>query len=246
MEKLSVIVPVYNKGKTLFNNLQIICDELESISPNHEIIVVNDGSRDNSEQEVSRFIQSPFSKKVNFFSYPMNAGKGFALTYGFSKSSGNPIVFIDGDLEIHPRQIKDYLTLFKNHDADIVIGSKRHPESHVYYPFIRRLYSRTYQTLIKLLFNLNISDTQVGLKVFRREVLKKVVPRLVIKAWAFDLELLVVTNHLGFSKIIEAPVELEYKFASSINRGAVKNILQDTLAIFYRKNLLKYYDRKIQ
>jgi hypothetical protein len=76
--------------------------------------------------------------------------------------------------------------------------------------------------------------------------LEKVAPRLVVKAWAFDLEILVVADHLGFKRIIEAPVELKMRrFGSNINFGTVRYFLIDTAAIFYRRYLQKFYDRKL-
>jgi hypothetical protein len=87
-----------------------------------------------------------------------------------------------------------------------------------------------------------VRDTQVGLKLFRREVLIAVLPRIVVKRYAFDLELLVVTHHLGFSRVVEAPVHIGQRFSSTINRQAIANILLETAATFYRKNVLRYYD----
>jgi hypothetical protein len=93
-----------------------------------------------------------------------------------------------------------------------------------------------------VLFHLHVRDTQVGLKLFRREVLAAVLPRIVVKRYAFDLELLVVAHHLGFSRVVEAPVRIGQRFSSTINRQAIASILWETAAIFYRKNVLRYYD----
>ena len=106
----------------------------------------------------------------------------------------------------------------------------------------RRLMSKCYQILSHILFKLNVSDTQVGIKVFKREVLEKSLPRIVVKKYAFDLELLVVAKMLGYNKITEAPINLDYNFSSTISIGSIFAILEDTLAIFWRKNFLKYYD----
>ena len=96
--------------------------------------------------------------------------------------------------------------------------------------------------LIRLLFQLGVQDTQTGLKLFRREVLESVLPRLAVKQFAFDLELLVVARHLGFTRIGEAPIELAYQFSSTISPRAVYKILWDTAAIFYRLHVTRYYD----
>ena len=100
-------------------------------------------------------------------------------------------------------------------EADIVIGSKRHYLSFIYYSPFRRACSKLYQLLIKFFFGLNVTDTQVGFKLFRREVLEKVIPRIIIKKWAFDLEVLVVAHHLGFRRIIEAPIEIKKHYTKN-------------------------------
>lgn len=248
--KLSVVVPAYNKGYGLYRFLHVLVFELNKLKRDYELIVVNDGSLDNTDGEVQRFQRDNSfngnAKKIHYFSYPINVGKGFALTYGFTKTYGGTIIFIDADLDLHPRQIQYYLTALEKYKADIVIGSKRHPDSKVSYPPVRKLYSLVYQLLIKMLFRFSIKDTQVGLKVFRREVLENVIPQLVVKAFAFDLELLTVAYHMGFNNIMEVPVDLKHKkFGSTIDWRVVKNVIQDTLAIFYRKNIIKYYDKHI-
>lgn len=245
---LSVIVPAYNKGRGLYRFLHALLVHLEQVTPDFEVIVVNDGSNDNTHSEFMRYCRDHRVKdnvsRIQYYSYPMNVGKGFALTYGFTKTKGELIVFIDADMDLHPYQIGPYVRELLRRDADIVVGSKRHPGSRVIYPRLRRVYSFVYQIMIRTLFRLSVRDTQVGLKVFRREVLEQVIPRMIVKAFAFDLEMLVVSWHIGFRKIYEAPVDLRHKkFGSTIDLRAVKDIVQDTLAIFYRKNVVHYYDR---
>ena len=102
--------------------------------------------------------------------------------------------------------------------------------------------SRIYQTLNNMLFNLKIQDTQVGIKLFKKKVLERIMPKIAIKRFAFDLELLVLANKYNF-KIIDAPVIIRYKFGSTINLFAVFWMLLDTAAIFYRLKILRYYDK---
>jgi hypothetical protein len=91
---------------------------------------------------------------------------------------------------------------------------------------------------------LKLRDTQTGLKLFKRKVLEEVVPLLAIKRFAFDLELLVVARSLGYRKVMEAPVDLDYQFESTVNPQAVFNVLWDTAAIFYRLRILRFYARR--
>lgn len=235
---LSVIVPTYRDGPRIYDNLVKLDQALALIGESYEIVVVSDGNEDNTHEEALRF-EAPH---VRVYHYHRNMGKGFALRYGVARSHGEIVTFIDGDGDIDPAQIAVYLQIMHESGADIVVGSKRHPGSKVIYPSMRRLYSATYQLLLRVLFRLQVRDTQVGLKLFRREVLAAVLPRIVEKRYAFDLELLVVANHLGFTRVVEAPVRIGVRFSSTINRQAIMSMLLDTAAIFYRKNVLHYYD----
>lgn len=235
---LSIIVPTYRDGARIFGNLVRLDQALSGIGEPYEIIVVSDGNIDNTFDEARRLT----APHVRVHHYARNMGKGFALRYGVAHSHGAIVTFIDGDGDIDPSQIATYLEIMRDSGADVVIGSKRHPASQVVYPPLRRLYSTTYQILLRLLFRLNVQDTQVGLKLFRREVLTDVLPRIVVKRYAFDLELLVVASHLGFTSIVEAPVRIGHRFSSTIGRQAILSILLETAGIFYRKNVLHFYD----
>src|SRR5207245_10096173 len=132
------------------------------------------------------------------------------------------------DMELDPANIKGFIDLMQNFECDAVIGSKRHPLSQLSYPRLRRLQSFAYQLLVRLLFRLNVRDTQTGLKLFRKQVLQETVPLLAIKRFAFDLELLVVARHLGYRKICEAPIKLDYQFESTVNILAAWRAMWDT------------------
>jgi glycosyltransferase involved in cell wall biosynthesis len=238
--RLSVIVPAYREGKNIARNLRRLLRELDGLGISYEIIVVSDGNTDNTALEA----ESVVSSNIKVVQYNVNMGKGYALRCGVSRSSGELITFIDADMELDPRYIKPFLAVMDGFDCDAVIGSKRHPMSNVRYPLFRRFQSWTYQVLIRALFRLKVHDTQTGLKLFKRRVLEKVVPLLAIKRFAFDLELLVVARSLGYGKVMEAPVTLDYQFDSTVKPGAVWNVLWDTAAIFYRLHVLRYYARQ--
>ena len=242
-KKLSIIIPAYNKDSEVFEVVSGYVNQLKSQPFDWEIIVVDDASRDKTLREAVRSKKfNGNTHRIKIFSYNLNQGKGFALNYGFKQSRGDIIVFADSDLDIPASNLEVLLKNLSRSSSDIVIASKRHPESVVNYPIFRIFMSKVYQIIIKILFNLNISDTQVGLKAFRREVLENCFPRLVVKQFAFDLELLVVAKKLGFRKIYESPVNLNYKFTSTVRLQSALKILQDTLAIYYRKKFLEYYD----
>ena len=177
--------------------------------------------------------------------YDRNLGKGYAVKLGSLASIGEWVAIVDGDLDLHPSAIPYYLETARRETLDFAIGSKRHPDSIVHYPRSRRVASWMYQQLNRILFRLDVRDTQVGLKVFRGEVAEEVVPLLLVKQFAFDLELLAVGRALGYVRMREMPIRLDYRFTGSgVRSRAVVRALVDTLAIFYRLRVLRTYQRK--
>jgi glycosyltransferase involved in cell wall biosynthesis len=238
--ELSVVVPAYREGKRIYQNISRLLDELNKLDATYEVVVVSDGNTDDTVREARR-VRSP---RVRVFHYPMNAGKGFALSLGVDQSVGELVTFIDADMELDPANIAGFIELMQSSECDAVIGSKRHPESKVDYPRFRRFQSWAYQLLVRVLFNLNVRDTQTGLKLFRRQVLQETLPLLAIKRFAFDLELLVVARQLGYRNVCEAPITLNYQFGSTVNLGSAWRVLWDTAAIFYRLRILRFYTRR--
>ena len=236
--KLSIIIPAYKEEKNIFKTIQEILDAQDILDYDYEVIVVVDGSPDNTAKEARRHR----SKKVKIFEYFPNHGKGYALKYGTRKAIGDIITFTDAGGDFDPKQFDKCVKLMEIFDADFVIGSKRHPASKVDYPKMRRLYSWIYHKMIRVLFGLNITDTQAGLKFLRKRVAKDVVPRILVKQYAFDLEMLVVAYQLGYYRIFEAPVNLKFNGkVSGISVKTIKQMILDTLAVFYRARILDYY-----
>jgi glycosyltransferase involved in cell wall biosynthesis len=239
---LTVIVPVYNQAGTIVGNVRTIRERVEAgVDGPVELIVVSDGSLDGSEE---RLLEDD-SHGARVIHYDRNLGKGFAVKAGALAATGEYLGFVDADLDLDPARIPGYLETARTEQLDFVIGSKRHPESEVQYPPARRLSSWLYQQLVRLLFELEVRDTQVGLKVFRREVAEEVMPLLLVKQYAFDLELLAVARALGYDRLRELPISLDYQFAGSgVRSVAVLFALVDTAAIFYRLRILRYYQRR--
>lgn len=233
--KLSIIMPMYN-ARDIQRNIQEAEQNIALLNIPYELIVVDDGSTNGCFEEAREFA----GKNVKVIGYRKNQGKGNAIRYGFAHVTGDYVGFADSGRDINPYQLGDFLKRMHETSADIVIGSKRHPNSRVHYPLARRVMSRTYQTLNRMLFNLDVQDTQVGLKLFTYSILKRVFPKIAVKRFAFDLELLVIARKMN-AKILEAPVAIRYKFGSTINMHAVFWILLDTAAIFYRDRILNYY-----
>lgn len=243
MKLISVIIPVYKQEKTIRRDIKAIIEVLESISTPFEVIPIIDGYLDKSFAEVKRIND----KRVKPIGYPTNHGKGYAVRFGFAHAEGDVIGFMDAGGDLTPKALLPMLAQFEFQDADAVIGSKRHPDSKVEYPTYRRLLSWGYQRLTHLLFGINVRDSQVGMKIYRRKLLEDVLPRLLVKKFAFDIEILAVANRLGYRKIYESPVEINF-FSSKTSIISLKlykvvyNMLLDTFAVFYRLKIRRYYD----
>lgn len=237
---ISVIMPAYNEAQNLSSIIEKTVTTLEKCDLEYEVIVVDDGSKDGTYEKASHIAEE--QKNVKAFGYKENMGKGHALKHGFQFARGDLVLFLDADSDLPPSQIPKFLDYMRENEADVIIGSKRHPLSKVDFPLSRRILSIGYSLLTKLMFNLSVTDTQVGVKLFRREVLEQVFPKVLVKRYAFDIELLANTKRLGYT-IAEAPVELNYHGNSRVDLKAIWHIFLDTLVVFYRMKILHYYDK---
>ncbi|MGH9068828.1 MAG: glycosyltransferase [Acidimicrobiales bacterium] len=239
---LSVVVPFYNPGTRLRANVERLLAVLSGAGLSFEVIAVSDGSTDGSAESLAG-LEALAGDALRLVDLERNWGKGQALRVGLAMGRGRYLGFIDADGDLAPELLGDFVSLMRLYEPDIILGSKRHPMSDVHYPPVRRLYSWGYQQLIRALFHLRVRDTQTGIKLVRREVLAAVLPLMVEKRFAFDLELFVVARHLGHERFFEAPVRIAERFSSTISMRAVGPMLLDTLAIWYRLRLLGFYGR---
>ena len=236
---LSVVMPAYRLAGTIAGNIRRVRDLLAEEIP-FEIVVVDDGSGDGTAEAIQSVAdESP--DVVRPLILDANAGKGNAVRRGFYFSRGTHILLLDADLDLLPEKIPNFFDVMLRDGADIVIGSKRHPDSEIDYPFMRRVASRVYYGLVKLLVGLPTTDTQTGMKLFRREALQWSFDRMLVKRFAFDLEMLSIAYAHGY-KVSEAPIKMHFgDKMGALSFAAVRSVMTDTLAIFYRLRLIRYY-----
>lgn len=240
---LSVIVPAYKQEKTILKDIKNITKTLNKVKHKYELIIVVDGLVDNTYEKVYNLK----SKKIKVLAYPKNEGKGHAIRYGMMHAKGDVIGFMDAGMDIHPTGFNMLLNHMEWYDADAIVGSKLHPVSRVDYPFYRTVLSWGYRFLTRLLFGFKIRDTQVGLKFFKRKVIRDVLPRLLVKHYAFDIEILAVAYRLGYVRIFEAPIRINFNKNSIVSKTLWKTIylmVWDTFAVFYRLKILHYYTKR--
>jgi glycosyltransferase involved in cell wall biosynthesis len=235
--ELSIVLPFYNPGPELAGHVAAVVEALERTGLSFEVMAVSDGSTDGSAEGIAPLL----GDRLRRIDLPVHVGKGEALRVGLTEGRGRYLGFIDADGDIPADQLGPFVDAIRTEAVDIVVGSKRHPDSAVVYPPVRRLYSWCYQQLVRLLFHLNVRDTQTGIKILRREVLEAVLPLMYEKRFAFDLELLVVAQLHGFDRFEELPVRIQRRFGSTISLAAVAGIVADTVAIWWRLRVRRMY-----
>jgi len=205
---LSIVIPAYNEASRLPRTLRHVLSFIHSKGWTAEVIVVNDGSTDQTAEEVKRF--SALHESVVLVDNRVNRGKGSAIRDGVLRASGEVILFTDAD-DSTPIEAADKLLAEIAKGADIVIGSRwlkqdlqTQPQ-----PWNRRLNGRIYNLLLRCILGLNLTDTQNGFKVFTREAGRAVFFTQKIPGWGFDAESLLLAKLHGFA-VREVPVEYVY------------------------------------
>lgn len=235
---VSVILCAYNEGNVIEETISRVDHVLMRTGWNYEIIVVDDGSFDDTREKAISYRDKNGRDHLKIVSYRKNLGKGNAVKTGFEQSKGDFIVVIDSDLDVDPKYIPHYVEALKS--SDVVVASKWHAESHISMRLKRKVLSFGFNALSRLLTGIKLKDTQTGLKAFKRSVLERMIPKLIVKRYAFDLELMAACNHCGF-RIVDLPVNIHVE--SVIALKEIFRMALDLFKVAYRLRVLKYYQR---
>ena len=245
--KISVLMPAYNEGQNIRANIERVRATLEDMLEtsckgrvtDFEIVVVDDGSQDETKREITT--AAARCERIIPLFHAENRGKCTALRTAFQKCQGDLIYFLDSDLEIDPSYMETLYQKLMESGSDSVFGSKQQG-SKQHYPLLRRLASHGFSTIVNVLLNLPIKDTQTGLKLFKRPLLERVFDCMLVRRYAFDVELAALALHNGFT-ITEAPVSVNFSSRSgSLTVSNAYHMFIDILAVFYRLKILRYYD----
>jgi glycosyltransferase involved in cell wall biosynthesis len=234
--ELSFVVPAYNEEEVIESALLTLETIVKPKNLQYEIVVVNDGSNDKTLIKARNYASK--NGHVRVVSYSTNLGKGHAVKTGFMKATGDIIILVDGDMDINLGQVSRYIKALEH--ADLVIATKWHPDSIVSIPTTRRILSHSFNVLVRILTGANLKDTQAGLKVMKKSVFENIFPRLCVKRYAFDVELLAVAKLFGL-KVAEMPVKINMD--ASFNLRDICRMLVDLLGITYRLRVLHWYQR---
>jgi glycosyltransferase involved in cell wall biosynthesis len=251
--KIVFIVPVYKSEKTIVNTIKTRINLLETYAKkqnfDYQVLAVIDGNLDSSKRLLME--EAKKNNKLLVEGYEKNMGKGYALKHGFKIANGDYIGFIDDGTQINDKVLVDLIVAaLKHKDIDVFVASKKHPNSKLIYPLKRRLFTKGYSLLTKLVTGINYEDTQVGAKLFTSKSIKNIVDRLLVKRFAIDIEILAIANMLGYNRHIDVPIEIDFNSDKATGAfGAtsfkmIRRMVIDTLAVGYRLRIRRWYDEK--
>ncbi len=211
----SIVIPAYNESARIVASLEKILAFIAENRWDAEVLVVNDGSRDNTADIVRQFAQR--SPIVRLLENPGNRGKGYSVRNGMLQARGDILIFSDADLS---SPIYESLRLIRaiEDGADVAFGSRwlEADTQTERQPILRQIAGRAYNILLRIILGLNYKDTQCGLKAFNRAAAEKVFTRQKIERWGFDPELLFIARKFKM-KMVEIPVEWAHDDRSKIN-----------------------------
>ncbi len=211
----SIIIPAYNESQRISASLDRILAYIADQQWGAEIIVVNDGSRDNTAEIVREYAKS--HPMVRLIENPGNRGKGYTVRHGMMQAHGDILLFTDADLS-SPIEESQKLFAAIDRGADVTFGSRwlQAELQTERQPLYRQVFGRIFNLLLRIILGLKYKDTQCGFKAFTRKAAQNIFSRQMIDRWGFDPEILFLAEKFGY-KVAEVPVEWAHDNRSKIN-----------------------------
>lgn len=219
--RLSLVIPAYNESGIIVDTVRAASARLAEIDPEYELLVVDDGSTDNT----AGLVRPLEDGHVRLLGYTPNRGKGRAVCAGMLAARGDYVFHTDADLAYGLENIPDMLDKFERTGADLVIGSRRlGGDGYRDYPPLRLMASKCFNLIVRTLSGLSY-DTQCGIKGFTRDAARRIFPLCGTDGFAFDFEVLLRASRMG--------LQIEQEAVSVVNHRASKvNVLRDSLRMF--------------
>jgi len=201
---LTIVIPAYNESARLGATLDRVLSFADQFTSDVELIVVNDGSIDDTAEIVRRYASK--RENVRLLENPGNRGKGYSVRHGILEARGTVVLFTDADLSAPIEEAPKLLAALGD-GADIAIGSRwiRADLQTQRQSLARQVLGRAFNLFLRALLRLDFKDTQCGFKAFRRNAARAIFPLQKIEGWGFDAEILFLARQLGF-KVTEVPV----------------------------------------
>jgi hypothetical protein len=232
-ESLTIVLPSYNPGARVVETVNEVRRELLASGVDAQVVVVSDGSTDGSIDALNT-IQEPWFTHV---ALTENSGKGSALRTAFEGLATKYVGFIDADGDIPVSLLPKMIDTIAFKDADVVFGSKWHPDSVLSISRGRKFVSTIHHFFQSSLFKIDISDTQVGVKIYNNDALQKVLPTLREKTFSLDIEIFVAMVAYGHKNFIEMPVVIQRSGGSTVSFANAIRSFVDLMRIFWRSRI---------
>lgn len=239
--KLSLVIPTYKKQREVLDQLERVYGYLSRKNPDFELIFVIDGYVDNTKDILNTYIKENRLKKASVIGYRKNMGKGYAVRYGMKKATGDIVGFIDADTDIQIRTLHYALKEIKRDGVMAVIPSKLHSDSNVEMTFTREIFSYGLILVNKVFLNLpeSVTDVGCGLKLFKKDLIKRILPRLKVNRFAIDSEILNEIGRVGYTVSV-TPFYMNKNRSDSTSANIKESIrmFKDILSISQSNNSL--------
>jgi glycosyltransferase involved in cell wall biosynthesis len=213
--KYSIVIPAYNESRRIVSTLNQVLSFIAANGWDAELIVVNDGSRDDTAEIVKQYVQR--NSMMMLIENPGNRGKGFSIRNGMLKARGDVLLFSDADLSAPIEEAPKLLDAI-DAGADIAMGSRwLKPELQKQRQSLHRQFlGRVFNLLLRVVLGLDFADTQCGFKAFSRRAAQAVFKLQRIERWGFDPEIIYLAKKQGF-RVVEIPVQWSHDDKTTIH-----------------------------
>jgi glycosyltransferase involved in cell wall biosynthesis len=244
--KLSLVLPTYKKEKEVIEQLDRLYSYLTRKNSNFELIFVIDGYVDNTKEILEKYIEENRLRKARVIGYEENKGKGYAIRYGMNVADGDVIGFIDADNDIYLRTLGYAINSITKDGVHAVIPSKFENGSNVDMSLKRKILSKLLIDLNRVFLRLpkGINDIGCGLKLFKKDLIKRISPVLTVDGFAIDSDILNEIGKLNASvEVIPFFLSKNRSDSTSTNIRAEFGMVRDILRLSFRDKyfLTKYF-----
>jgi glycosyltransferase involved in cell wall biosynthesis len=241
--QLSIVIPAYNESARIERTLARVMECVEQQGWDAEVLVVDDGSRDNTAAIIGQWMER--YPRLHLVQNPGNRGKGYSVRNGLLQAAGDVVMFTDADLSAPMEEAERLLAAIAD-GADVAIGSRWMDKTRqtIHQPLYRRFFGRCFNGVTRMVMGLPFKDTQCGFKAFKRPAAQVIFRLQRIERWGFDPEILFIARKLGY-KIREVPVTWGHDERSRISYLKDGTKMLEEMAYIRVNSLIGRYDRDI-